>query len=52
MNYGPELILRLKNHFKNKYAKDLTDEEANQYLESYANLYLLVTKNKNYESQE
>jgi len=50
MVYSPKLVLALQKYFKNKYDKNLTDEEAGQYLESYASIYLLITKKDTYES--
>jgi hypothetical protein len=46
MSFSPELVARIKKYFKENYAKDLTEEEANQYLKSSADLYLHVAKNQ------
>lgn len=43
--YSTELITRLKKYFKIMYKQSLSDEEADQYLNSLVDLYLLLVKN-------
>jgi hypothetical protein len=40
--FSTQLIQRMKNHFVDKYKVSLTDEQAEEYLNSWADLYLLV----------
>ena len=37
--FSPQLIERLQRYFLNRFKKQLTIEQANQYLHSYAELF-------------
>ncbi len=40
--FSPQLVQRMQKHFADKYGALLTDEQAEEYLDSWADLYLLV----------
>lgn len=42
--YSDELKQRLKTYFKEKYILDITDGQADEYLDSLANLYAWFEK--------
>ncbi len=43
-NYSPELVKRIKIYFSKKYNLVITNKEADEYLDSLADLYLLFTR--------
>lgn len=40
-SFNPELITRLQDHFKRRFGLEITPEEANRYLHSLAELFLV-----------
>lgn len=45
IDFSPQLIERLQRYFLNRFKKQLTIEQANQYLHSYAELFGLFWDN-------
>jgi len=46
MYYSDKLIARFKKYFKIVYNKELTNEQAEIYLDSLASLFLAIGKNR------
>ncbi|MDR3643321.1 MAG: hypothetical protein P4L74_06895 [Candidatus Doudnabacteria bacterium] len=40
--FSAQLVQRMQKHFADKYGASLTEELAEEYLDSWADLYLLV----------
>jgi len=40
MKYSNNLVIQIKKYFKNRYNSDISDGEAQQYLDNLAELYL------------
>jgi hypothetical protein len=43
-NFSPQLIKRTVEYFKKKYSLDISDETANEYLDSMSGLYLAFAR--------
>jgi hypothetical protein len=44
MRFSKGLIIRCQKYFKEKYGLDLSQEKADEYLESIANFYLALVE--------
>jgi hypothetical protein len=44
MTFSPQLIERFTKHFRAKYGLELTTTQANEYLHSYSELFLVFAR--------
>lgn len=42
MNYSKELVIRCQEYFKKNYDVELTEEKADEYLDSIADFYITL----------